>query len=792
MQGPVVLPEDIQIVPLSDLPETVRAQFAGEDGDFALTRPRSRTPSKIIDANAAALLQQFRGPKSIVDAILAYSKEVKASPSQVLEDAYPLIESCLLSGLLVEPGAQSDKIEPSFAPGDCIHDNTVERSIQALIDCEVYQVRMPNGRLAALKIATQPAIPAVKKLLAHEADIVSRIGGAPAPELLRMDELEDGRPYLMTEWFDAMDAQSFVQRLKELYGVGANGPIAETCANIVDAYAALHDRQVIHADVHPRNVLVSEDGQVRIIDFGISRKADTESCASPRAGVAFFFEPEYAEAVREGLRHPAPNLLGEQYSVAALVYSLLCGAYYLDFSFDKEELLHQIANDQPLTFKAREASQPEALEEVVMRALQKNPYRRFASMREFAFAFRHAIGARTAAKPVNRIDSDDRGEVETAKLLDRVLGIIGDPTRALKYNGPASPIASVTYGYSGIAYAAYRIACAQDDGRLLALADAWAERAGVQESDDSFYSAGIQITPETVGQVSPYHTASGVAAVQALVASARGDRLSLDAAVNRYLEHSSKECTNPDLTLGHGSVLLGLILLLEANAPSKPPALIDKGHELCARLEDVLVLEPAIGKQGSVSYLGMAHGWAGILYVLLRWAQFTDIQPVSAVEERLRQLARLAQFTRRGAKWPVQAGPGSISLAGWCNGSAGYVHLWTLARRIYGDGEYLELAEKSGRDAFEGSGGGHGLCCGFAGQAYAQLNLYKHTGDRIWLDQARTLVKKAAMFGNGIASRAEEGLPHSLYKGDVGVAILVAEMERPEQAAMPFFEAVHF
>jgi hypothetical protein len=87
--------------------------------------------------------------------------------------------------LLVEPGAQSDKIEPSFAPGDSIEDNTVERPIQALIDCEVYQVKMPDGRLAALKIGTQPAIAAVKKLLAHEADIVSRIGGAPAPQLLR-------------------------------------------------------------------------------------------------------------------------------------------------------------------------------------------------------------------------------------------------------------------------------------------------------------------------------------------------------------------------------------------------------------------------------------------------------------------------------------------------------------------------------------------------------------------------------------------------------------------------------
>jgi hypothetical protein len=39
-----------------------------------------------------------------------------------------------------------------------------------------------------------------------------------------------------------------------------------------------------------------------------------------------------------------------------------------------------------------------------------------------------------------------------------------------------------------------------------------------------------------------------------------------------------------------------------------------------------------------------------------------------------------------------------------------------------------------------------------------------------------------------MARRGEEGLPHSLYKGDVGVAVLIADLERPEFAAMPFFE----
>jgi serine/threonine protein kinase len=784
VQGLVVLPDDVQIVPLSELPPSVRTQVDGEDGDFALTRPLSRTPSKVIGSNAAALLQQFRDPKTIVAGILAYSKAAKARPSDVLEEAYPLIESCLFARLLVEPGTESEKIRPCFAVGDLIGDNTIERSIQALIDSEVYQVRTGTGRLAALKIARPNAIQAMRKLLDKEAELLRRIGGTPAPDLLGAGELEDGRPYLLVEWFDGDDANSAVQKINECAGPEAPGRGAELCASVIDAYATLHERGVVHADVHPRNVLVSESGEVRIIDFGIACALGATSRPTPRAGVAFFFEPEYAQSIRAGSHHVAPGVLGEQYSVAALVYCLLCGKHYLDFSFDKEELLRQIAEDKPLSFERRDASHHAALEPVVLRALHKHPAERFETTRQFAGAFRAAMAKGESPAAVRRPSQEQEN-----RLLDRVLAIIRDPGHTLEYARPSSPTASVTYGAAGIAYAAYRIACAREDVKLFALADAWAERSSLERGEAAFYHSEIQITPETVGRISPYHTASGVAAVQALLSNARCDTLLLDAALNRYLHLTSEECVNPDLTLGQASVLHGLTLMLESCGPERPPALVDRGNQLCAGLHALIEREPAIGEGGTISYLGIAHGWAGILHAALRWWQLTGEQPAAAVEVRLRQLAACARLTRRGARWPVQAGPGSITLAGWCNGSAGYAHLWTLAHRIYGDALYLDLAEKSAMDAFEGSGGGHALCCGFAGQAYAQLSLYKLTGTRLWLEQARMLTAKASALGNATLSRGDEGLPHSLYKGDVGVAVLIAELERPELAAMPFFEA---
>src|ERR1017187_8368600 len=66
---------------------------------------------------------------------------------------------------------------------------------------------------------------------------------------------------------------------------------------------------------------------------------------------------------------------------------------------------------------------------------------------------------------------------------------------------------------------------------------------------------------------------------------------------------------------------------------------------------------------------------------------------------------------------------GAINMAGWCNGSAGFVFTWTLAHQLLGEARYLELAEKAAWNAWELREGLGNLCCGLVGQAYALLNV---------------------------------------------------------------------
>jgi serine/threonine-protein kinase len=186
--------------------------------------------------------------------------------------------------------------------------------------------------------------------------------------------------------------------------------------------------------------------------------------------------------------------------------------------------------------------------------------------------------------------------------------------------------------------------------------------------------------------------------------------------------------------------------------------------------------------------LGVAHGWAGLLYVTLRWHILTgDTQPAS-FHDRLDQLLRAARPNGRGVSWPWRQNAGDPDLAtmpGWCNGSAGMVHLASLAHRVLKDDFCVQLSEAAAWHVWEAGAGPVDLCCGYAGRAYALLEVYRMTGNRRWLEKAQALAMRAARAAPEM--RIPDHPRHSLYKGELGLALLIADLECPMEAAMPLF-----
>ncbi len=777
MEGLLMLPGDIRVMPVDELPEEMRAQIGAEPGGYAISRPNLRVRSKVVDGAAWALLEQFRQPKTVVDAVLMQSRATRTKAEELFEQAYPLLEDLFQTNFLVEADSPDQAaIRTTLAPGDSVAGYEVIRNVQTLPDTELYQVRGHSG-LAALKLERPGAPQFVAKCFTREAEVLRRLDGAACTPHLLGSGTQNGRCYLAIEWREGGDSTEAAARLR----AKSQNAIARVCETMLNAYADLHEAGVLHGDVHPRNLLIAGEDQITLLDFGL---AVLNGERGVRGGMPLFFEPEYATAVLDGQKAPRASERGEQYGVGALLYVLLAGVPYLDFAPERTEILRQIVQAEPVAFGMRGCSGHAAVELVLRRALQKHPGERWSSMREFAMEFAKA-------------SEEDRQAAQRAALLPRtpVAGFAGrvldrtaSPSRDLHWRGLKSPLASVTYGAAGVAAAIHAIAAARDDGELFARADAWAEfAASLAVEPNAFHEPSIRITRDSVGTSSPYHGEAGVHAVRALIAHARGDINSLDAAAGQFLECSQAQTNRIDLTLGRGSTLIALSLLTEAVGPR--PSLIGFGNELLESVWDRLDSYASIDECKEVDYLGLAHGWAGFLYSSLRWANASGVAPYGGIRDRLEQLADFGDpGPNGGLLWPWSVSRPNEQMQGWCNGLAGFVFLWTLAHRTYGDSRYLDFARRTAVEVAAAPPAGFTLCCGAAGQAYALLNLFRHTQDDRWLHDAR----KLAELGVGEALKAEAlgdaGMPLSLYKGDVGLAVLTEHLQCPERSAMPFFE----
>ena len=369
--------------------------------------------------------------------------------------------------LLVPPDSpDAEEIQSSLQVGATVANCEVLQCFQALEDSEVYQVRRPSGELAALKILRSSSNAESYRMFDREAAILTRLGGSVSPNLLDEGNWED-RKYLLLEWCEGVDAGTAGAMLYQDRSVGAQRKLFDLCCEILRAYSRLHDQGVIHSDIHPRNLLVDEANKVKIVDFGLAWQENVnQQFGEPlRGGVGFYFEPEYAAAVRQGRQPPSASRLGEQYALAALVYSLLTGANYVDFSLTSDEMMRQIEEDPLVPFSQRGMTSWPEVESSLARALSKRPSLRFASMSEFADAF-------SAAQLPEGGWLAGAAEADPAALdrvLERSLARVGYAGQVLHSGLITAPKASLTYGAAGIAYALYRMACGQQDASLTCL-----------------------------------------------------------------------------------------------------------------------------------------------------------------------------------------------------------------------------------------------------------------------------------------------------------------------------------
>jgi serine/threonine protein kinase len=263
--------------------------------------------------------------------------------------------------------------------------------------------------------------------------ILARLGAGEMGEVYRAKDLKLGREVALKVLAASIaDNPAYLRRFEDearsasvlnhpnivtIYGVGEDGPIAfiamelvqgrtlrDLCAGdgrslkgVIDiavqlayALAAAHGSGIVHRDLKPENVMVTPDGLVTVLDFGLARRQDgilpaqadhlVTQAALTHAGMILgtvgYMSPEQAAGRPAG---PA----SDQFSFGVILYEMLCGQR----AFDRPtavEALSAIIREQPTVIQSLNAGVTAPLQRVVERCLAKNPAERYATTRDLA------------------------------------------------------------------------------------------------------------------------------------------------------------------------------------------------------------------------------------------------------------------------------------------------------------------------------------------------------------------------------------------------------------------------
>ncbi len=141
-----------------------------------------------------------------------------------------------------------------------------------------------------------------------------------------------------------------------------------------------HGMGVIHRDIKPANLLLDGEGQIYIADFGLAQlQGDSRlTRTGDLVGTLRYMSPEQTTARRGVVDHRA-----DLYSLGATLYELLTLSPAFDAP-DRPALLRQIADEEPPAPRQRNRAIPVDLETIVLKAMAKEPHRRYATAKELA------------------------------------------------------------------------------------------------------------------------------------------------------------------------------------------------------------------------------------------------------------------------------------------------------------------------------------------------------------------------------------------------------------------------
>jgi tetratricopeptide (TPR) repeat protein len=195
-----------------------------------------------------------------------------------------------------------------------------------------------------------------------------------------IDHTDDGRLFIVMAYYEG---QTLKQRLES--GPPPIGEAIEIATEVAEGLAKAHAQGVVHRDIKPGNLVVSDDG-VKILDFGLAKFADALQLTIPGStiGTSGYMSPEQARGEEADAR-------SDVWALGVVMYEMLTGEVPFKGAYP-EAIFYAIKTEPVPPLRAQGRDIPETLETIVMRALEKDPDKRYQTAREVVRDLRLLLG----------------------------------------------------------------------------------------------------------------------------------------------------------------------------------------------------------------------------------------------------------------------------------------------------------------------------------------------------------------------------------------------------------------
>ncbi|TMD17474.1 MAG: hypothetical protein E6I96_00905 [Chloroflexi bacterium] len=220
------------------------------------------------------------------------------------------------------------------------------------------------------------------------------------PGIVRVYDFDEDGPvlFIVMEWVDGRSMRSWLDE----YGRFSVDVSVDLIQQLLSAVGVAHDFQVVHRDLKPDNILISNRGKTKILDFGISKLIDDKhrlTATGSMVGTPAYMAPEQVKG------EPV-DATADIYSLGMILYELLHGEP--PFTGQLPAVLHSQVFDRPRASTAI----PSPIMEIIWKATAKDRGQRFQTCEEFAGAFHYMPKAAVAHPPAEAISDEMAVEEE--------------------------------------------------------------------------------------------------------------------------------------------------------------------------------------------------------------------------------------------------------------------------------------------------------------------------------------------------------------------------------------------